>query len=48
MTTEVTLDVVTGTPVRGVHAVAPHGRITFGFDADLNAAMVEALAAMVT
>jgi acetamidase/formamidase len=31
-----------------VHAVTPRGRVTFGFDADLNAAMVEALTAMVT
>jgi acetamidase/formamidase len=48
MTTEVVLDVVTDAPVPGLHAVTPHGRITFGFDADLNAAMAEALAAMVT
>jgi acetamidase/formamidase len=48
MTTQVGLDIVTGAPVRGVHAATPRGRITFGFDADLNAAMVEALTAMVT
>jgi acetamidase/formamidase len=30
-----------------VHAEAPAGRITFGFDADLNAAMGDALDAMV-
>lgn len=48
MTTEVTLDVVTGPPVPGVHAVTPGGRVTFGFDADLNAATAEALAAMLT
>jgi acetamidase/formamidase len=48
MTTEVALDVVTDAPVPGLHAVTPHGRITFGFDADLDAAMTEALAAMVT
>lgn len=48
MTTEVMLDLVTDAPVAGLHAVTPHGRITFGFDADLNAAMAEALAAMVT
>jgi acetamidase/formamidase len=47
MTTEVRLDVVTDAPIPGLHAVTPHGRITFGFDADLNAAMVEALTAMV-
>ncbi|MEV0161629.1 acetamidase/formamidase [Nonomuraea fuscirosea] len=48
MTTEVTLDVVTGPPVPGIHAVTPGGRVTFGFDADLNAATAEALAAMLT
>jgi acetamidase/formamidase len=48
MTTEVALDLVTDAPVPGLHAVTPHGRITFGFDADLNAATAEALAAMVT
>jgi acetamidase/formamidase len=48
MTTEVTLDIVTDAPTTGLHALTPRGRITFGFDADLNAAMVEALAAMVT
>ncbi|MEU8354409.1 acetamidase/formamidase family protein [Nonomuraea sp. NPDC048882] len=48
MTTEVTLDVVTAPPVPGPHAVTPGGRVTFGFDADLNAAMMEALAAMLT
>jgi acetamidase/formamidase len=48
MTTEAVLDIVTDVPVPGLHAVTPRGRITFGFDADLNAAMTEALAAMVT
>ncbi|MCS7477890.1 acetamidase/formamidase family protein [Umezawaea endophytica] len=47
MTTEVVLDVVAETPVPGVHAVTPGGRVTFGFDADLTAAMTEALVAMV-
>jgi len=46
MTTELTIDVVADRPVAGVHAEAPAGRITFGFDADLNLAMAEALAAM--
>ncbi|HET9689533.1 MAG TPA: acetamidase/formamidase family protein [Acidimicrobiales bacterium] len=35
-------------PVGGVHAEAPVGRITFGFDADLNAATGDALDAAVT
>lgn len=48
MTTTVTLDIVTRAPVRGLHAVTPHGRITFGFDPNLNAAMVDALTAMIT
>lgn len=48
MTTEVALDIVTDAPISGLHAVTPNGRITFGFNADLNAAMAEALAAMVT
>ncbi|MEV4759282.1 acetamidase/formamidase family protein [Micromonospora sp. NPDC049559] len=46
MTTEVVLDLVTDAPVRGVHAVTPGGRITFGFAADLNDAMADALGAM--
>ncbi|QRP49494.1 acetamidase/formamidase family protein [Amycolatopsis sp. FDAARGOS 1241] len=48
MTTELTLDVVTGRPVPGIHAEAPAGRITFGFSADLNKATAEALGAMLT
>ena len=47
MTTEVTVDVVSDRPLVTVHAEAPAGRITFGFDADLNAAMGDALDAMV-
>ncbi len=46
MTTEVVLDLVTGPAAPGVHAVTPSGRITFGFHADLNEAMAEALDAM--
>ena len=38
---------VSGRPVRGIHAEAPAGRITFGFDADLGVAMGDALDAMV-
>ena len=48
MTTVVTLDIAAEVPVPGLHATTPSGRITFGFDADLNAAMVHALTAMVT
>ncbi|SHF68837.1 Acetamidase/formamidase [Jatrophihabitans endophyticus] len=46
MTTTVTLDLIDDPPVAGVHAVTPAGLITFGFDADLNAATADALAAM--
>jgi acetamidase/formamidase len=46
MTTEVTLDLVSARPVPGVHAETPSGRITFGFSPDLNAAMGDALDAM--
>jgi len=48
MTTEAVIGLVTGRPLGSVHAEAPAGRITFGFDADLNAAMGDALDAMVT
>ena len=48
MTTVVTLDIVTEAPVPGPHATTPSGRVTFGFDTDLNAAMTQALTAMVT
>ena len=48
MTTEAVLDLVTGPPVPGIHAVAPAGRITFGFGRDLNQAMGDALDAMIT
>lgn len=48
MTTEVTVELATDRPLAMVHAEAPAGRITFGFDADLNAAMGDALDAMVS
>ena len=48
MTTEVTVAVVSDRPLSTVHAETPAGRITFGFDADLQAAMGDALDAMVT
>jgi acetamidase/formamidase len=46
MTTELELDVVAARPVNGVHAETPAGRITFGFSPDLNAAMGDAVEAM--
>jgi acetamidase/formamidase len=48
MTTEVVVDLVTDPPVTGIHAVTPAGRITFGFDTDLDEAMGDALDAMLT
>jgi acetamidase/formamidase len=48
MTSEVVLDVEQERPVPGIHAETPEARITFGFDADLNAASAEALGAMLT
>lgn len=48
MTTELVVDLVRDLPVAGLHAETPEGRITFGFDADLNAATAEALSAMLT
>jgi acetamidase/formamidase len=47
MTTEAVLDVVSDRPLPSVHAETPAGRITFGFDADLNVAMGDALDAIV-
>jgi acetamidase/formamidase len=46
MTTEVVVDIVTDRPLTSVHAETPAGRITFGFDADLNVALGDALDAM--
>lgn len=48
MTTEAVLDLAAGRPLDSIHAETPAGRITFGFSADLNAAMGDALAAMVS
>jgi len=48
MTTELALGLVTQRPVPGVHAQTPAGQITFGFSPDLNAAMGDALDAMLT
>ena len=48
MTTELQLGLVPRRPVPGVHAETPAGQITFGFSPDLNAAMGDALDAMLT
>jgi acetamidase/formamidase len=48
MTTEVVIGLAPGRPLGTIHAEAPGGRITFGFDADLNVAMGDALDAMVS
>jgi acetamidase/formamidase len=47
MTTEAIVSLATDCPVGSIHAETPAGRITFGFNADLNAAMGDALDAMV-
>jgi acetamidase/formamidase len=46
MTTELVVDIAAEPAIRTAHAVTPAGRITFGFDADLNEAMAAALSAM--
>ena len=48
MTTEAVIGLAPDRPLSTIHAEAPAGRVTFGFDADLNAAMGDALDAMVT
>ena len=48
MTTEAVVSVARGRPLATVHAETPAGLVTFGFSADLNAAMGDALDAMVT
>jgi acetamidase/formamidase len=47
MTTEAVIDLVPERPLSSIHAETPGRRITFGFDADLNVAMGDALDAMV-
>lgn len=47
MTTRATIDLVGDRPLDLIHAESPAGRITFGFSADLNEAMGDALDAMV-
>ena len=48
MTTEAVVSVARDRPLGSVHAETPAGRVTFGFSADLNEAMGDALDAMVT
>lgn len=48
MTTTMDIDLVTHAPLGSIHATTPDGRITFGFDENLNEAMLSALEAMVT
>ena len=48
MTTTMTLDIARSPALDTIHAVTPAGRITFGFDADLNEATAAALDAMLT
>ncbi|HTU74987.1 MAG TPA: acetamidase/formamidase family protein [Trebonia sp.] len=48
MTTEAVVRLAPGRPLSSVHAETPAGRVTFGFSADLNEAMGDALDAMVT
>jgi len=47
MRTEAVVDIVRDRPIRTIHAESPAGRITFGFSADLDEAMGDALDAMV-
>jgi acetamidase/formamidase len=46
MTTELVIDIAADPAISAAHALTPVGRITFGFDADLNEAMAQALSAM--
>jgi acetamidase/formamidase len=48
MTTSLIIGLARGRPVGSIHAEAPGGRVTFGFEADLNVAMGDALDAMVS
>jgi len=48
MTTELVVSVAADRPLASIHAQTPAGRLTFGFSADLNEAMGDALDAMVT
>ena len=46
MTTVFTVGLAADRPVKSAHAVTPAGRVTFGFDPDLNEASAQALDAM--
>jgi acetamidase/formamidase len=46
MTSELVIDIAADPAISTAHAVTPVGRITFGFDTDLNEAMAQALSAM--
>ncbi|GLY37880.1 acetamidase [Amycolatopsis sp. NBRC 101858] len=48
MTTRVTLTLSADPVVPGIHAETPEGRVTFGFDADLNQATADAMDTMLT
>jgi acetamidase/formamidase len=48
MTTTVVVDIADRRPLSSVHAETPAGQVTFGFSADLNDAMGDALDAMVS
>ena len=48
MITEAVVELAAGRPLASIHAETPAGRVTFGFSADLNEAMGDALDAMVT
>jgi acetamidase/formamidase len=48
MTSRLTISLLEAGPLDSVHAVTPTARITFGFNADLNLAMGDALSAMLT
>lgn len=48
MTTRLTLHLLDDAPIPTIHADTPAGQITFGFNTDLNLAMADALAAMVS
>jgi acetamidase/formamidase len=46
MTTELVVGLMPDAPLSTVHAVTPTGRVTFGFNENLNEAMADALDAM--
>ncbi len=48
MTSEIVVEVVQEPSCQGVYAETPNGRITFGFDSNLNVAMGDALSNMVS